>query len=395
MNRRSFLAATALMTSLTAAVGATVSAQAASELVLGYSMAQTGPFVSLSNTNKVAIDMAVEEINAAGGVNGLPIKIVAIDTAGDPRQAVVAVRSFAKDYPALAVIGPFSSSESKVAFPAGEREKIVQMSMASSAPNLAAKFKYAFRNTTDELTVISLVIKSLRSKGIPADTVSIAYATDDTVSKIIGTKVLPKVLGDAGYKVTQSVSFKYAAFDLSPQVSQLLQQPTDLIGLGAPPEASIKLAKEMQRQGHKGRIFGGTTIADVELPQRMNGAGEGLTIGTTFYRGLNKRTEDFAVKFGKQAKAAGFKRTKPNQFDAAAYDIVYLYAEAMKNAGITGNPAKLAEERTAMVDGLNALKNFPALEGAISFGKNGDALKPVYVLEIKDGAWSLLDSYQR
>ena len=378
------------------AIALTAPAAAADEaLLLGYAMAKTGPFVSLANSNEVAADMAVEEINAAGGVNGHRIRLVKFDTAGNPRQAVVAVRKFAQDDKALAVIGPFSSSEAKVAFPAGERLGIPMMSMASSAPNLARPFKFAFRNTTDELTVISLVLKTIRDKGLPAASAAIAYATDDTVSKIIGTRVLPKILEQAGYTPKEVVTFKYAAFDLSPQVSRLAQTPVDLIGLGAPPEASIKLAKEMKRQGVTGRIFGGTTVADVELPRRMDGAGEGMTIGTTFYRDVSDRTRAFAEAFAERARAAGLKRLEPNQFDAATYDIVHLYAAAMQAAGTTGDPAKVAEERAAIVEALNGLKDFPALEGAISFGANGDALKPIYVLEIRDGAWSLLGTQAR
>lgn len=380
---------------LAAGLAAATALRAEEPLVLGYSMAKTGPFVSLANSNELAADMAVEEINAAGGVNGHRIELVKFDTAGDPTQAAVAVRKFARDEGALAVIGPFSSSEAKVAFPAGERLGIAQMSMASSAPNLAKPYKFAFRNTTDEFTVITLVLQTIRDAGLPAGSASIAYATDDTVSKVIGTKVLPKVLGDAGYEPKQVVTFKYAAFDLSPQVSRLAQTPADLIGLGAPPEASIKLAKEMRRQGLEGRIFGGTTVADVELPKRMDGAGEGMVIGTTFYEGVNDRTREFAAKFAERAGAAGLSRTEANQFDAATYDIVHLYAEAMKVAGTTGAAADLQAERAAIVEALNGLRDFPSLEGPITFGDNGDALKPLYVLEIRDGAWSLLGTQER
>ena len=55
--------------------------------------------------------MAVDEINAAGGVNGKKIRIISFDTAGKPDQAVVGVRKLAEDDKVLAIIGPFSSSE--------------------------------------------------------------------------------------------------------------------------------------------------------------------------------------------------------------------------------------------------------------------------------------------
>ncbi len=392
MQRRTFL--TVMASAATLPFFAT-RAYSAEDLVLGFAMAKTGPFVSLSNTNEIAVDLAVSEINAAGGINGRKIRVVKFDTAGDPKQAVVAVRQFAKDKNALAIIGPFSSSECKVAFPAAEREGIAIMSMASSAPNLAKNFKYAYRNTTGEGTIIKLVLDSIKKRGLPASSAAIAYATDDTVSKIIGTKVMPKILKGAGLEAKSVVTFKYKAFDLSPQVSQLLENPTDLIGLGAPPEAAIKLAKEMKRQGHNGRIFGGTTVADVELPQRMGGAGNGMTIGTTFYEKLNEKTRAFGVKFSGLAQKAGMKRRVANQFDASAYDIVYLYAEAMKQAMISGDTAKLAAERTAIAEAMGNIKDLDLLEGKITIADNGDALKPIYILEVEGAAWALKDAIAR
>src|SRR5258708_18912972 len=106
----------------------------AGDLVIGLTMAKTGPFVSIANTNEIAVDMAVDEINAAGGINGAKIKVVKFDSAGDPKQSVLAVQQFAQDNNALAVVGPFSSSEARVAFPTGPRVGILQMSMSSSAP---------------------------------------------------------------------------------------------------------------------------------------------------------------------------------------------------------------------------------------------------------------------
>jgi branched-chain amino acid transport system substrate-binding protein len=65
----------------------------------------------------------------------------------------------------------------------------------------------------------------------------------------------------------------------------------------------------------------------------------------------------------------------------------------MKRANVTGDEANLKKERIAIRDELSKMKDFPALEGLISFGADGDALKTVYVLEIKDGALKLLDAH--
>ena len=136
---------------LVATVAAMTTSPALSqEIVLGYLPSGGGPFATFSKTNQIAAQMAVDEVNASGGVNGKKLRIIAFDTEGKPDQAVVGLRKLADDDKVMAIIGPFSSSECRVAFPAADRAGVPVMSMASSAPNLAEPFTFAFRNTSDE-----------------------------------------------------------------------------------------------------------------------------------------------------------------------------------------------------------------------------------------------------
>ncbi len=365
----------------------------AQDLLLGYLPSGTGPFATLSRTNEIAAQIAADEINAAGGIGGRKIRIISFDTAGKPDQAVVGLRKLAEDDKALAAIGPFSSAECRVVFPAGERIGIVTMSMASSAPKLAEPFTYGLRNTSDEGYMFQKVMKTLQEKKYPMATGAIAYATDDVISKTMGEVVLPNTMKQFGTEVKGSVTFQTQAFDLATQVSQLKGLATDLIGVGSGPEPAIRLAQESRRQGVAGRLVAGSTIGDPELARRMGNDGNGTVIPSTFYSGGSDKAKRFEDEFIKRAKAAGLERSAASQFDAATYDIVQFYAYAMKQAKVTGDAGKLAAERTAIRDTLRAMKDYPALEGPISFGKNGDALKPVYVIEMHDGHWNLIGSY--
>jgi branched-chain amino acid transport system substrate-binding protein len=365
----------------------------AQDIQLGYLPSSAGPFATLSRTNEIAAQMAIDEINAAGGIVGKKLRIIAFDTAGKPDQAVVGLRKLAEDDHVLAVIGPLSSAECRVVFPAGERIGVVAMSMASSAPKLAEPFTYGLRNTSDEGYMFQKVMKTLQDKKYPIATGSVAYATDDVISKTMGEVVLPNIMKQFGTEVKGSVTFQTQAFDLSTQVSQLKSQASDAIGIGAGPEAAIRLVQELRRQGVSGRLIAGSTIGDPELARRMGDDGNGTVIPSTFYPGVGDKTKKFDEEFVKRAKAAGLERTAASQFDAATYDIVQFYAYAMREAKVTGDAAKLAAERTAIRDTLRAMKNYPALEGPISFGQNGDALKPVYVIEMQAGRWNLIGTY--
>src|SRR5882762_711897 len=139
----------------------------AQDLTIGYLAATTGPFAALAKRNAVAIEIAIEDINAKGGVNGKKLALSSFDTGGKPDQASTGVARFAQDEPVLAIVGPFSTSECRVSFPTGERLGIPQMSMASSAPKVAAPFTYAFRNTTDEAYTYERLLKTIKAKGLP------------------------------------------------------------------------------------------------------------------------------------------------------------------------------------------------------------------------------------
>jgi branched-chain amino acid transport system substrate-binding protein len=365
----------------------------AQELLLGYLPALAGPFATLSRTDEIAAQIAVDEINAAGGIGGKKLRIISFDTGGKPDQAVVGLRKLADDDKVLAIIGPFSSGECRVVFPAGERAGIVTMSMASSAPKLAEPFTYGLRNTSDEGYMFQRVMKTLQDKGYAARTAAIAYATDDVISKTMGELVLPGVMKKFGTEVKASVTFQTQAFDLAAQVSQLKGEPTDLVGIGSGPEPAVRLVQEMRRQGLKSRLVAGSTIGDSELAKRMGADGNGTVIPSTFYAGVSANAKKFEDEMIKRSKAAGIVRSAASQFEAATYDIVMFYAYAMKQAKVTGDAAKLAAERTGIRDALRAMKDYPALEGPISFGSNGDALKPVYVIEMENGGWRLVGQH--
>jgi len=368
-------------------------AQAADEIVIGATLAKTGRYATSARTTETAIDIAVEEINAAGGINGKQIRLVKFDTNGDPKQAQVAVRGFAEDEGALAVIGPFSSGEARVAFAAGERLGIVQIPNASSAPELADKFSYAFRVTESEFLQFNRLVSTMKAKDMDIGNTSIMYVSDEFVSKAVGTQLMPAVFGKQGVEVVgEPVGFPTAAFDLSPQVAQLVEKPTDTVAVAGIVEAVVKSAKELRRQGHKGRIIGSGISADPDLAGKIGADGNGMLYAAWFWWDRDDKTRGFTEKFNAENEKRGIDKAGPHHVDASAYDIVYILKAAMEEAGITGDADKLEDERTAIRDTLGTLVH-EGVSGRICFDKNGDAELPAYIVEINDGDISLVDSH--
>jgi branched-chain amino acid transport system substrate-binding protein len=182
---------------------------------------------------------------------------------------------------------------------------------------------------------------------------------------------------------------------MSAQVAQLRGAQPDIVCMGGPPEPSIVLVREMRRQGMRGRIVGGTTIVDVNLPSRMGADGNGTLVSSThFYNFDTPRALAFRDEFVRRSQAAGETGDlRPGMYDAAAHSIVFLYAEAMRRAQVTGNRNRLQAERAAIRDELRNLRNVETIEGTLArFTDGGDALKTTYVLEVRDGNFALVGS---
>ncbi|MFT4728697.1 MAG: branched-chain amino acid transport system substrate-binding protein [Granulosicoccus sp.] len=382
-----------LSTLAMAAVFTVGTVQAADEIVIGATLAKTGRYATSARTTETAIDIAVAEINTAGGINGKQIRLVKFDTNGDPKQAQVAVRSFAEDEGALAVIGPFSSGEARVAFAAGERLGIVQIPNASSAPELADKFSYAYRVTESEFLQFNRLVGTMKAKGMDIADTSIMYVSDEFVSKAVGTMLMPAVFGIHKVDIVgEPLGFPTAAFDLSPQVAQLMEKPTDTVAVAGIVEAVVKTAKELRRQGHTGRIIGSGISADPDLAKKVGADGDGMLYATWFWWDRDDSTREFTTKFNAENAKRGIEKAGPHHVDASAYDIVYILKAAMEAAGVTGDDDKLKTERTAIRDTLSTLVH-QGISGTICFDKNGDAELPAYIVEIMDGGISLVDSH--
>ncbi|MBT5646939.1 MAG: ABC transporter substrate-binding protein [Rhodospirillaceae bacterium] len=389
--RNSALAAAALAAGLATT---TVPAVAADEIVIGLSYGRTGIYSSINKTTEVAVDIAVEEINSAGGINGKQVRIVKFDTAGDPKQAVVAVRKFAKDDKALAVIGPFSSSEARVSFAAGEREKIVQIPNASSAPKMADKFSYAFRMTESEYVQMLRVVKTLKKRNALKKSIAIMYGTDDVVSKAVGLFIMKPIFEKEGVKITGPFGFSLKAFDVAPQVSQLKGKQLDYVGVAVLTNSAIRVLKELRRQGITVPLIGGQIWADPEIVEGFAGLGDNSVFASYFYYDLNDKSRTFSKKFVAAAAKAGIEKLWPHHVDVSAYDTMYVLKAAMEAAKVTGDPSKVVAERTAIRDTLGKLTYDNLVIGdGICFDKFGDAQLPAYIMTMKNKKWELLDQY--
>jgi len=367
---------------------------AGKEIRIGAAFCISGHGANVGKREAIGAQAAVDVINAAGGVNGVPLKLYIDDTASNPQDAVNVIRKLVADSKALAIVGPHYSSEAEATFPLGNQLKIVQICVASSKPGLsAANRPYAFRNTLTEDKIADAVVKKFKKR---YNIKKVAIITDikDAVSKSVGTQVLPPAYKADGIEVITGdnpVTFQTNDTQFTAQITKLKAMNPDGVGMGALGPDALNIITEARRQGMTQPFMSTAPLMEGEVPQKGGKAVEGTFSGTIWDRSDDSaKSQKFKAAYDKAVRIYPGEFTKlPDYYPVNAYDAVFMIVEAIKKKGVTNQPADLEKDRAKIMEYLTALRNF---DGVASKGFNevGDGLKDVQVYEIKAGQWALV-----
>jgi branched-chain amino acid transport system substrate-binding protein len=372
-----------------------VPAAADNAIKIGAAFGLQGTWSAWCKANVIAMEMAIEEINAGGGINGIPLTAVIYDTASKPEEAARLVNRLTNDDQVLAILGPFSSSECEVAFPVGKRLGIVMISQASSKPGVAKPGRpYAFRNKADEIALAVPAISAWK-KAYNVRSVVIVHDAKDAVGRALGTAVLPAVSEKLGLQIVNKdgfVTFSTGDFDMKPQVTKLKTLNFDGIVFGGLYKDGVTFIKEARRQELNQPMVAGNPLMSHFFPKQGGKAADGTYTSSEFYHWMaDERVKRFTAEFSKRAVAKGMDPHEPLQFDVNIYDSINMLAHVMKEKRITNKPENLVKEREMVQEGLNGLKGFPGLAGPVEFTPDGDVLKKIYVVKALDGRWVLAE----
>lgn len=370
-----------------AAIVVALPAYAQDTIKIGNIVAASGFLKSVGETAITAFDIAVEEINAAGGVNGKPIELIRFDSGSDPRQASVGARKLIQDDDVLAILGPFSSGESRVAMNDAERFKTLMIPTAASAPGLTEGRTYSWRLTEDEQKQFSRLLTALTASDIPHKTAEIVYVSDEVVANSAGTQLYPALLKEAGIETGEPIPVQYKSFDMSAQVATIMQKNPDIVAVAGLPESASKIIKELRRQGYEGRVIGSQIFADPNVTELFGPEGDGTIVVAGFWKDRTPQAAAFNEELLALLDEKGIHKLGAHHTDAQAYDGVYLLKQLMEATGITGDPEMVEEERAKLASAMEGV-HFNGIVGDDICFAGHDAELPGYVIEIKDGQWT-------
>ncbi len=358
-------------------------------LRLGVNFERTGSISSYGQHALVSAQIAVEEINKAGGVNGAPIELVIEDNKSSPEQSVIATRNLA-DKNVFAMLGPVTTTVVRTAFPATNRAEMPAISPGSGAPGIGAQNRpWGFRDAAIDQIIIGDVIGLIHKAYPNAKKVVIALDPKDPYEVFLAKNVAPPLLAQNGMTVVNQgalIEIPVDVTDFSVFVTRIKALEPDVILAGIAHEALAGFLKEANRQQLKVPMFAGLG----SITEAVSDAAKEIHIfaGQPF----DPASDDPKVVEYVRAFKVRSERDLPGQYsnpiyaDAGAYEGVYMFAAAMKAGGITAaTPVK--EARTKIRDYLTGLKDFPGLGNSIEINKDGDAIKKTIVFATQNGAW--------
>jgi len=369
-----------------AAVGAS-GAAAAADIKLGAAEALTGPAAQYGLSIKNGLELALEEINAAGGVKGNKLTLVLEDEQGRKEQAIDVFKKLIFQDKVLMLFGPTLSNSAQAADPIAQAAKIVVFGTSNTADGITSIGDHVFRNSVTEADVLPETLR-VSAKVAAIKKVAVLYGNDDVFTKS-GFDAFKKALDNMNIPITTTETFAKGDVDFKAQLTKIKASNPDAIVLSALIAEGAPIMVQARGLGINLPFIGGNGMNSVKIFDLAKDKSDNLWTGSPWaLASQTKENQHFVVAYTQKYKAA------PDQFSAQAFDAMNIVAKAIAKIKLTGN---LEADRSALRDALPAVTHVGAT-GAFQFrqatAKDGkpagyDAKQAAIVSVTKGGKYAI------
>ena len=337
---------------------------------IGVFMSMTGDTANFGISSTNGIKLATDETNAAGGINGKQVELDVQDDRSDPSEAATIVTKFVTQDGVHAILGEVASSRSIAAAPIAQNAKIPMLTPSSTNPEVTKKGDYIFRSCfidpVQGAAIAQFAAKTLGKKraGIMVDRKN-DYSTG--LEKFISATFIK-----LGGEMVVTQSYQAGDQDFNAQLTSIKGSNPDVIFVPGYYGDVALIAKQARDKGITVPFVGGDGW---DAKQLYDIGGKALN-GSFFSNHYSPYDTDPKVqKFVNDYKARY--GAIPDALAATAYDAARIMFDAIKRAN--------SLDGKAIRDALAATKDFPGVTGIVTFNANRDAVKPIVMIEIKDG----------
>ena len=357
---------------------AAAAAATAGTVKIGMSGPLTGGASAYGLAVKAGMEVAVEEINAKGG---LQIEFNAQDDEADGEKAVSAYNVL-KDWGMQVMAGQVTTGSALAVAPESTADNMFNLTPSASAESLALSganiFQMCFTDPNQGASAAELVsTKALGTK------VGVIYDSSDDYSSGLYKGFSDKA-AELGLEIVATTSFTADnKADLSTQVTQCQDAGADLVFLPIYYTEAAQILSYANKIGYAPKFFGCDGMDGILTVEGFDTSlAEGLALMTPFdANASDEATQSFVAKF--KEKMNGL---VPNQFAADGYDVIYALYNAMTAAGVTGNES--AEELCTILEGQFATMTVDGLTGTgMHWDENGMISKAPAAVVIENGVY--------
>ena len=320
--------------------------------------------------------LAVEEINAAGGINGKLIEFISEDDEGDPAKTVSAFKKLTVQQKCKIILGSLTSGCTKAITDQSQATKVIQMAPAATAENITIDangktIPYVFRACFID-PFQGTVGAKFSAQTLGAKNAAILYDVGNDYSVGL-TDNFVETFTAAGGKVTKE-SYATGEKDFNAQITKIKNSNPDVVYLPDYYATVALIAKQLRAQGITCPIVGADGwdgLTDNAGDEVLNGFYSNHYAADSTSPAVSKFVTNFEKKFGRA----------PTSFAALAYDSIYMLKDAIVKSGATNVTKEIAKVR----DALEANEG-DYVTGHLTFDAKHNPIKSAVMLELVKGS---------
>ena len=346
----------ALTLSAIALAATTTFALAADPIKIGLSGPLTGGSSSMGVSMRDGVKLAVDEINAAGGVIGRKIELIERDDEAKNERGVQIAQELINKEKVVATVGFINTGVALAAQRFYQDAKIPVMNNVATGSAITHQFdkdpdNYIFRNSAhDSIQAPMIVDEAISRRGFKR----VAILADSTNYGQLGREDLEKALAAKSVKAVAIEKFNIKDVDMTAQLLKAKEAGAEAVLTYAIGPELAQIANGMTKLGWKVSMIGSWTLSMANFIDNAGPGGEGARMPQTFIQEpTTPKRQSFIINYLKTFKPKGNRIDSPVSA-AQGYDSVYLLAAAIKQANSTEGPKIRAalEDLKAPVDGV-------------------------------------------
>jgi branched-chain amino acid transport system substrate-binding protein len=351
-------------------------ASGADVIKVGEFASLTGKEASFGQMSHHGTELAIDGLNARGGVLGRKLQLLTEDNQSKQGESKTIARKLISRDGVVALLGEVASGRSLEAAPVCQENHIPQISPSSTNPKVTQIGDYIFRVCfTDPMQ--GSVLARFAEKTLHVKRAAVLTDAANTYSVGLATYFKEAFVADGGTIVDEQ---KYSGGDkdFNAQLTTIKAANPEAVFIPGYYQDVGLIALQARQLGINVPLFGGDGWESQSLISIGGAAVDGNYFSTHFSpEESDPAVQDFVAKFKERYGVM------PDAMAALGYDSAMLLADAFKRAGTTDGPK--------VRDALAATRDFPGITGRITMDEHRDAKKPLVILQVKDGKFKLIE----